>query len=457
MVNQEHLDILKQGVETWNHWRKQIHSPCQPNLIGAHLVYAYLNGVDLRGANLSDANLKEANLREADLSSADLSGADLSGADLREANLSNANFSRADLSRADLSRATLRGTDLSRAKLNSADLSEAVLSNAALQGADLIEANLSSAMCKETDFSGADLRLARLIRTQLNGATLTVAHLWQTQRAGWSIKDVVCESIYLEEDVVTIFAPGEFERLYSDKIKIALFYKDGINPLEFSTLPALVKHLEETSPGCGLRLESISDAPGGAVVTLTVEDASESHPKGLEELKAELEATAKQVIEYQRKMLTEREVRLQLEGEVKQLDSVVNKLIMKPSFILHNQGDTIMGDTYNTKQAGAVGRYAHAHDMTFNQIGEQIKQSIDFSELASELAKLYQVMSQEAKESSQRVALGEVAKAEEAAKANDSSKVAESLKAAGKWSLDVATKIGTSLASEAIKQSMGLK
>ena len=55
------------------------------------------------------------------------------------------------------------------------------------------------------------------------------------------------------------------------------------------------------------------------------------------------------------------------------------------------------------------------------------------------------------------MALGEVARAEEAAKAKDSSKVAESLKAAGKWTLDIATKIGTSLATEALKESLGMK
>jgi hypothetical protein len=116
-----------------------------------------------------------------------------------------------------------------------------------------------------------------------------------------------------------------------------------------------------------------------------------------------------------------------------------------------------VGDTYNTNQAGAVGPYAHAHDMTFHQIGSRIEQSMDLSELAGELSQLRQAMSQEAKETSHHIAIGEVAKAEEAANARDSSKMAKSLKAAGKWTLDVATKIGTSLATEAIKESMGLK
>src|SRR6266568_1445122 len=89
MANQEHLDILKQGVETWNQWRKG----------HADLI------ADLSGAPLRDISLEEANL----------SFAQLSGADLIRANLSRADLSRADLSRADLRAAGLDGADLSSA------------------------------------------------------------------------------------------------------------------------------------------------------------------------------------------------------------------------------------------------------------------------------------------------------------------------------------------------------
>jgi len=83
--------------------------------------------------------------------------------------------------------------------------------------------------------------------------------------------------------------------------------------------------------------------------------------------------------------------------------------------------------------------------------------SRDLSELAGELATLRRAMKGEGTEPEHDAAVGEVAKAEQAAKAKDSSKVAESLKGAGKWALDVATKIGTTLASEALKESMGMK
>lgn len=52
--------------------------------------------------------------------------------------------------------------------------------------------------------------------------------------------------------------------------------------------------------------------------------------------------------------------------------------------------------------------------------------------------------------------VADVGKAKKAAEAKDSAMLAEYLKSAGKWAFDVATKIGVSLATEAIKQSTGV-
>jgi uncharacterized protein YjbI with pentapeptide repeats len=117
MANQEHLDILKQGVEVWNQWRKE----------NAALV------PDLSGANLSFADLVRADLRGADLSGADLSGADLSFADLR-ADLRGADLSGADLVRAELSEADLSGANLAGAILVGTNLKNASLTNCSIYG-----------------------------------------------------------------------------------------------------------------------------------------------------------------------------------------------------------------------------------------------------------------------------------------------------------------------------------
>jgi uncharacterized protein YjbI with pentapeptide repeats len=52
MANQEHLDILKQGVQVWNQWRKG-----HPDIVLPDLNRADLSGADLNGANLRRANL----------------------------------------------------------------------------------------------------------------------------------------------------------------------------------------------------------------------------------------------------------------------------------------------------------------------------------------------------------------------------------------------------------------
>jgi hypothetical protein len=107
MANEEHLKILKQGVEQWNKWR--LENAIRPDFEGANLSKAILSGADLSGADLSGADLNGA-----DLSRADLLGADLSGANLRRANLTSADLTDADLSgtglvETDFTNATITG------------------------------------------------------------------------------------------------------------------------------------------------------------------------------------------------------------------------------------------------------------------------------------------------------------------------------------------------------------
>jgi uncharacterized protein YjbI with pentapeptide repeats len=146
MANQEHLDILANGVEAWNAWRRK-NPDARLDLSCANLLDAYLGHADLKGADLSHASLSRAFL-----GGAGLSGAGLSGANLNGANVNGANVNGADLSRADLIDADLSHTDLSRA-----DLSGAVLIDANLNGANLTRANLRDARMWRTVFGDVDL------------------------------------------------------------------------------------------------------------------------------------------------------------------------------------------------------------------------------------------------------------------------------------------------------------
>ncbi len=106
MANQNHLDLLKQGVEIWNQWKFRHPFP-YVDLNGADLQGIDLNNAELRNINLSSANLRDADLSNADLFEADLSGADLRGAKLRSADLYKTNLSSAKLNGADFSKARL--------------------------------------------------------------------------------------------------------------------------------------------------------------------------------------------------------------------------------------------------------------------------------------------------------------------------------------------------------------
>jgi hypothetical protein len=157
MADEQHVVLLKQGVEAWNEWREK-NLGTRPDLSGADLTRAHLRGADLTGADLT-----EADLTEADLSSARLFGADLSVARLLRADLTRADLVLARLFRTDLTKATLVevnftgahlcGTELTFANLNEADFSEANLSWATLSGADLSGTRLVETMFGNTDLS----------------------------------------------------------------------------------------------------------------------------------------------------------------------------------------------------------------------------------------------------------------------------------------------------------------
>lgn len=162
---EDHLGILKQGVDIWNEWRK-LDSQIKPNLFRA----------DLKRTDLSKINLSHA-----ELSGADFSNANLSYADFRCANLNGANFNRANLGSSDLRWANLNYASLVNANLSFADLSEANLSRAYLS-----YANLSYAFLNEAKLVGTDLTEAILNNCQIYGISA-----WNVQLKGAKQENLV--------------------------------------------------------------------------------------------------------------------------------------------------------------------------------------------------------------------------------------------------------------------------
>jgi hypothetical protein len=191
MANEEHLKILKQGVEAWNEWRAANVS-IQPEL----------SGVDLRGIELSRAKFNGANLRGAMLKGVILDGAFLDGADLREAYLGGTQLRRADLSKANLASAEFPYANLSEAKLVRAVLFEATLSKA-----NLVKADLRGASLIKTELDGADLSAVTIRDTTFGEVDLsTVKGIETIRHEGPSVIGI--ETIYLSKGKI----PAHFLR-----------------------------------------------------------------------------------------------------------------------------------------------------------------------------------------------------------------------------------------------------
>jgi hypothetical protein len=220
MANPEHLDLLRQGVEVWNAWRRKEPS-IAPDFREANLRRANLGGADLRGANLRRANLGGANLfladlRETYLSDANLGGTNLGGADLGGADLGGVDLRKANLTKANLTKANLSGANLVRADLWGANLIGADLGGANLGGANLGGANLGGANLGGANLGGANLSMARLVETNLVDATLTDCRIY-----GISAWDVKLREGTKQNDLV-ITRPGE-PAVTVDNLEVAQF------------------------------------------------------------------------------------------------------------------------------------------------------------------------------------------------------------------------------------------
>jgi uncharacterized protein YjbI with pentapeptide repeats len=285
MADSMQVAILLRGVDAWNGWRSRLERdwPSGEKKTGADLCSADLRGRDLSGANLSGANLRGAYLSGTNLSGANLSGANLSEAELREAELRGADLSKTDLSGADLTKATLSG----------AILSEADLRSASLQGANL------------------------------NDTTARDVKLWETQRAGWSIRSIVCERAFWDEEAKesTAYAPGEFEKLHSDQTYIEFIYKGGVSTFELNTLPAMLHHVTSLHPSANIRLKSIEEIGGGAKISISVGYAD---PETTEKIKVD----AMQVYLAQLALRDNEILRLQIQKEYLE-DFVSEKLLSR--------------------------------------------------------------------------------------------------------------------------------
>lgn len=166
MANEEHLAILRQGIEVWNKWR-EANKDVQPDL-----TEVQLDKVLPRAFNLGSANFSRTIF-----AGADFSGVVLSNVRLTNAKLTNTNFKNVSLANADFTNANLTNADFMHARLLKAKLVGADLFNAKLGGVDLSEADLTGADLTDADLTGTDLSIANLTGARLSGAKIRHTNL----------------------------------------------------------------------------------------------------------------------------------------------------------------------------------------------------------------------------------------------------------------------------------------
>jgi uncharacterized protein YjbI with pentapeptide repeats len=167
MADTQQLELLRQGVETWNRWRKKQkqHPYFRPDLNGASLYRADLAGADLRAADLGKADLSGADLAWADLSGADLAGADLIGANLQGVSFAVAVLSGASLAQANINVANFHAANLLGANLSGVSLSGTIFGDTNLrdvQGLDACKHDGPSILDHRTLIKSGPLPLAFL-------------------------------------------------------------------------------------------------------------------------------------------------------------------------------------------------------------------------------------------------------------------------------------------------------
>ncbi|TMD57968.1 MAG: toll/interleukin-1 receptor domain-containing protein [Chloroflexi bacterium] len=218
MANKEHLDILTQGVEAWNRWRKE-HPDIQPDLSKSDLIRANLTTVIpspsrinwswidflisvISGIDNLSIDLSRANLMEADLSGASFIGANFNKADLHGAVLEEADLSGTNLSEARLTRAKIAGANLSRANLSEANLTEADLSGTNLSGANLHGADLSQAYALWSIFADIDLRSVKGLEMMVYGGPVSIG-IDTIYRSQGNIPEVFLKGAGMDDTFIT--------------------------------------------------------------------------------------------------------------------------------------------------------------------------------------------------------------------------------------------------------------
>jgi hypothetical protein len=148
----------------------------------------------------------------------------------------------------------------------------------------------------------------------------------------------------------------------------------------------------------------------------------------------------------------ERELKVEINARQVYLDNSSQEVYMDSSSKYNNQNSTIgvQGDNATVGNVNQVTQSGGEMYASWSQSGGNL------GSLAQDLGTLKAELKKKAETGEELDAASAIAKAEEAAKKNDGPGVFGYLKTAGKWALDTATGIGTTVAVEALKKALGM-
>ena len=118
MANEEHLTLLKKGVESWNKWRNE-NPEIKPDFSKADL-----RGIKLQKVNLSKSNLEEVKFQFSNLNNAILSGSRINKGKFQDVNLSSAQLDNTELKQANFFEAKLEYANMENSNLMDAQFNE---------------------------------------------------------------------------------------------------------------------------------------------------------------------------------------------------------------------------------------------------------------------------------------------------------------------------------------------
>ena len=197
MANLQHLNWLREGVESWNKRRRT--ERFRPDLQGADIsgefdlpefpMMLIPPDTALRGVNFSDADLRDSRLENLDLSNADFLGASLEEARLNSSRFMDSRFHHSRLDGAHLNRCDFSGVIFEDTWFRSTDFTEANFSRASF-----IRCQIDKAIFHRADLSGTDF-----ILTTPWEASLFYPPSRNNEVQGFDIESIVSVDQLLEE------------------------------------------------------------------------------------------------------------------------------------------------------------------------------------------------------------------------------------------------------------------